>query len=412
MKKGSLLLGFPMTSKSISSTDSQCNSTIYVIAGEESGDQIGGGLLRALKKKAPKDTLKFEGVGGDTMKAEGLLSLFPMKELSIMGLFEIIPHALNIFARLNQTVEDIKRLRPSVVVTIDAPGFNFRLAKRIKALNIPVIHISAPTVWAWKPRRAEKVAGYLTHLLTLFHFEPPYFTKHGLKTTFMGHPLVEKKLEELSKTTYRKNHKIKNKQPLLCLLPGSRPSEIKTHLPIFLDTVEILKLQFPDLEVVIPTLESFKNQITYDLKQRGISGYVTSDENEKYLSMGAATVAIATSGTVTLELGLCDTPMIVAYKTNKLTAIIVKKMLMTKHVSLVNILLEKEVVPEFLQEECTPEILSLRLHKLLTKNSECHEIQEKELLKLSSLIKSDDKKMPSDIAADIILEHVSKDIAH
>ena len=167
--------------------------TLYIVAGEESGDQIGGALLERLHKQATSMDITVEGIGGKRMMAQGLKSLFPMAELSIMGLLEIIPHLMNVLARLNQTVEDIKRLRPDLVVTIDAPGFNFRLAKKLKPLNIPVIHITAPTVWAWRPRRAERVAGYLTHLLTLFPFEPPYFTRHGLKTTFMGHPLVEKK---------------------------------------------------------------------------------------------------------------------------------------------------------------------------------------------------------------------------
>ncbi len=384
-----------------------CKS-IYMIAGEESGDQIGGSLMEALNKKATDFDLSFEGIGGNHMSSQGLRSLFPMTELSIMGLLEIIPHIVNVLARLNQTVEDIKRLRPDLVVTIDAPGFNFRLAKRLKSLNIPVVHITAPTVWAWRPRRAERVAGYLTHLLTLFHFEPPYFTKHGLKTTFMGHPLVEKKLWDVSPELYRKNHQIKKKQPLLCLLPGSRAGEIKNHLPIFLDTVEMLKANHPDLEVVVPTLPRFKDQIETALKQRGIAVHITTDEEEKYQAMRASTAALAASGTVTLELGLCDTPMVVAYKGNPISAAIVKRMLLTKHVSLTNILLEKQVVPELLQENCKAQDLSLELNRLLKDKSNSHAIQKKELFKLQKLVQSDSGKTPSEMAAAIILETLKK----
>lgn len=383
--------------------------TIYIIAGEESGDQIGGALMRSLKAKCPKDTtLLFEGIGNRRMAEEGLKSLFPMGELSIMGLLEIVPHILNVLARLSQTFDDIKKVKPNLVVTIDAPGFNFRLAKKLKALNIPVVHITAPTVWAWRPRRAERVSGYLTHLLTLFHFEPPYFTKHGLKTTFMGHPLVEKKLWDISPDVYRKKHKLKKAQKLLCILPGSRPSEIKTHLPLFLNAVEILKSHHPDIEVVIPTLPPFKEQITKALKGHGISGYVTTDETEKYEAMRASTAALAASGTVTLELGLCDTPMVVAYKGNPLSAAIVRKLILTKYVSLTNILLEKEVVPELLQGACKSEDLSHALHKLLKDKSEYHATQKEELATLRTLIEAESGDTPSNVAAQAILETLLK----
>lgn len=383
--------------------------TIYIIAGEESGDQIGGALMHSLKVQCPKGTnLVFEGIGSTRMAEEGLKSLFPMGELSIMGILEIIPHIINVLARLTQTLDDIKKVKPDLVVTIDAPGFNFRIAKRLKSLNIPVIHITAPTVWAWRPRRAERVAGYLTHLLTLFHFEPPYFTKHGLKTTFMGHPLVEKKLWDISPDVYRKKHKLKKDQLLLCILPGSRPSELKVHLPLFLNAVEILKSHHPDIEVVIPTLPQFKDQIKQALKGHGISGYVTTNEREKYEAMRSSTAALAASGTVTLELGLCDTPMVVAYKGNPISAAIVRKLILTKHVSLTNILLEKEVVPELLQEACKSEDLSHALHKLLKDKSESRAKQKKELAKLRTLVEPKSGASPSDVAAQAILETLLK----
>ena len=408
MIKGSLLPELPMTTSKTTAKKVMTKKTIYIVAGEESGDQIGGALMDSLTKNAKDMDLTFEGIGGQRMSSKGLRSLFPMNELSIMGLLEILPHIMNVLARLSQTVEDIKRLRPDLILTIDAPGFNFRLAKRLKPLNIPVIHITAPTVWAWRPRRAERVAGYLSHLLTLFHFEPPYFTKHGLKTTFMGHPLVEKKLWDVSPDLYRKNNKIKKKQPLLCLLPGSRAGEIKTHLPIFLDTVEMIKASQSDLEVVVPTLPRFKDQIKTALKERGISVHITTDEAEKYQAMRASTAALAASGTVTLELGLCDTPMVVAYKANPISAAIVKKMLLTKHVSLANILLEKEVVPELLQDDCTASALSLKLNPLLKDKSDARALQKKDLAKLQQLVQSDSGKTPSDTAAEIILETLKK----
>lgn len=376
---------------------------IYIIAGEASGDHIGASIMAELHhiSKAP---LTFQGIGGPEMTIQGLKSLFPMSELSIMGLLEIIPHALNIMARLNQTVDDIKRLRPKVIVTIDSPGFCFRLAKRIKALNIPVVHINAPTVWAWRPRRAEKITRYISHLLTLFPFEPPYFTKHGLKTTFMGHPLAEKHLGQIDGKEFRKRLKLKAGQPLLCVLPGSRDAEIKMHLPIFLDTVELLKIQFPDLVIVVPTIHKHKDTIETEFSRRGVSGIIVTNETEKYEAMRTSTAALAASGTVTLELGLCETPMIVAYKGNAITAAIVRRLLITKYVSLVNILLNKEVVPEFLQENCKSETLSLKLHKFLKDGCESRTDQMNDLKKLQPMIEGPDKKSPSHIAANVILD--------
>ena len=184
MQRVFLLQESPMTKE---------RKTIYIIAGEESGDQIGGALINSLKAHCPKDTtLTFEGVGSTRMAKEGLKSLFPMAELSIMGILEIVPHILNVLARLTQTLDDIKKVKPDLVVTIDAPGFNFKIAKRLKSLNIPVIHITAPTVWAWRPRRAERVAGYLTHLLTLFHFELRTLQSMVSKQPSWDTPLLKK----------------------------------------------------------------------------------------------------------------------------------------------------------------------------------------------------------------------------
>lgn len=388
-------------------SDNNKKVLVYMVAGEASGDQIGASLMAELSQDKNQN-LHFEGIGGAQMEAQGLRSLFPISELSIMGLVEIIPHALNILTRLNQTVDDIKKVKPDVVVTIDSPGFTFRLAKRVHKLNIPVIHVNAPTVWAWKPRRAEKIAGYISHLLTLFPFEPPYFIKHGLPTTFMGHPLSEKKLPDIDVNLFRKENNIAKEAPLLCVLPGSRSSEIKTHLPIFTDTIELLKAQFSNLEIVIPTLESHRHQIDDFLKQKGISAIIVTDETKKYQAMRSSTAALAASGTVTLELGLTRTPMVVAYKGNPVTAAIVRRMLLIKHVSLVNILLEKEVVPELLQEDCRAENLSLKLHKLLKTGSECRETQIESLEKLAECIAAPDQKRSSQIAADVILHSLTK----
>ncbi len=384
------------------------NKKIYIIAGESSGDNIGASVMEALQVNSSSlgMSVGFFGVGGKNMMANGLNSLFSMSDLSLIGLFEILRHIPNLIARLIQVVDDIKKIKPDVIVTIDSPGFNFRLAKLLKSLNIPIVHIGAPTVWAWKPRRAEKISQYITHLLTLFKFEPPYFTKHGLSTTFMGHPITEKELHNLPKDFLHQEYGISKSIPILCLVPGSREDEIKKHLDIFLDAVEILKVNYRKLLVVIPTLPEFKEQIERLVKVRGVNAFVITDEKHKYLAMKSCTAALAASGTVTLELGIMGIPMVVAYRINKLTAFIVKHMLLTKYVSLVNILLGKKVVTELLQENCTADNCVSELNQLLSIKSQYYKHQKKELLELSDTVTNDTGNSPSYVASKTILEYL------
>ncbi|GAO98007.1 lipid-A-disaccharide synthase [Caedimonas varicaedens] len=206
---------------------------VYLIAGEASGDQVGGRLMQALQRKSD---VTFSGIGGMHMEQQGLRSLFPMSDLSIMGIFEVLPHIPHLLKRLGETEHDILKKRPDVVVTIDSPGFNFRIAKRLKKKGFPVIHYTAPTVWAWRPGRAKKAAKLLTHLLTLFPFEPPYFEKEGLFTTFVGHPLIEMDISPQRREGFRQRYGYTEEQPLLCLLPGSRQKEVDKLLPLFVES--------------------------------------------------------------------------------------------------------------------------------------------------------------------------------
>lgn len=373
---------------------------IYSVAGEASGDQAGAKVIAALRHEF-KDSIRFEGVGGTAMGQQGLKSLFPMTDLSVMGLLEIIPHLPNVYLRMRQTLDDIQRLKPNLLLTIDSPGFNFYLARKVKKLGIPCVHYSAPTVWAWREKRAKKIAQFLDHLLVFFPFEPPYFTREGLACTFTGHPLIEKKLDEINPKPFLKRHNIPASAPILCVLPGSRQGELKRHLPIFLDTIEILRQHKRDLVVVFPTLAHLQPQIEQALAERGIPGIVITEDQQKYEAMRASTAALAASGTVTLELGLCGTPMVVAYRVNALTAFLVKKMMIVEHVSLVNILLKEKVVSELVQENCNPTALAEALQSLLVKKSKEHQAQMTKLHQLKKLI-SPDEGTPSKNAATVI----------
>lgn len=356
---------------------------IYLIAGEASGDLLGSQIIHSLKAINPAIELK--GVGGDLMASQGFSSLFPMHELSIMGLFEIIPHIPQLLTRINDVVKDIEQYQPHIIVTIDAPGFTFRVAKKIKRLGIKLVHVTAPTVWAWRPGRAKTMARVYDHLFCLFPFEPPYFEVEGLATTFMGHPLVN-----LLKP-YERPYDPKG---TLCLLPGSRKAEINTMMPLF---CELLR-QDPSLAnhgVILPTLPHFQPLIQSYISELPIK--MIMDPSEKYSAIASSRLALAASGTVTLELGLLGIPMIVGYKTHPVTAFILKHLVHTPYASLVNILLDQDLVPEYLQEKCTIENFSKALY-----TNKTFEIQREFFPKLKALVTGKNGIDPSTCIADYL----------
>lgn len=378
---------------------------IYFVAGEPSGDKLGASVMSALKQNPRNADISFVGIGGPSMENYGLKSLFPMSELSIMGLFELIPHIPNVLARLNQTLEDIKYRKPDLVVTIDSPGFNFRLGKKVKGLGIPVIHIGAPSVWAWKPWRAKKVAAFLDHLIALFPFEPPYFTKEGLATTFVGHPLVEKNLEQIDPKAFRETFQIPKDQKIIVIMPGSRQSEIQKLLPIFLDVLRRYQEQGHKFTCVCPTVPHLREKVESFLSAQG-GGIVLLDETLKYQALRGADVALVASGTATLELALTQTPMIVAYKANAISAWIVKQLIKVKYVCLVNLLLDEYVIPEYLQENCTADKIYDALSNLLNNKQLMAKDQRKSLIKVQRLL-TPARGSPSQNTADIIQSYLN-----
>lgn len=341
------------------------NKKVFIIAGEASGDILGAGLMRSIKSQ--HSDVSFAGIGGPQMEKEGLNSLFPMQELSVMGLFEILPKVFHILSLMNMTVSEILKQKPDVVVTIDSPDFCFRAIKRIKAVSrdIPCVHYVAPSVWAWRPGRAKKVARFLDHLLALLPFEPPYFTQHGLATTFVGHPVVEKLTRRGNGERFRQKHGLTSDQPVLCMLPGSRMSEVSRLLPKFSATADIVLRNRHNAVIVVPTLPHLKDYIEKFFVGRGINPILVYGEEDKFDAFAASLAAIAASGTVTLELALHDTPHIIAYKLSPLSAWIAKNFIKTPYVNLINIILGKRVVPELLLENCEPGPMSRALLELM-----------------------------------------------
>lgn len=369
---------------------------IYLIAGEASGDALGAGLMRSLRAAQPG--IRFAGIGGEAMQREDLRSLFPCSDLSIMGFLEVVPHIPALLRRLRETALDIVAKQPAVIVTIDSPGFNFRLAQALKAkaetARIKRIHYVAPSVWAYKPSRARKTALLFDALLALLPFEPPYFEKEGLKTTFVGHPVLWQTCKS-EPSLFRARHFIGADTPLLLILPGSRTGEVERHLPVFLEAAKDL----PDYKVVILASPQVRN---------GIEGAVTSqmlvvDIAEKQDSFAAATIALSKSGTITLELASAGVPTVVAHKVSALSAWLIRRMALIPFVSLVNIVARKEILPELLQERCTPKRIAQELKRVAQPDIMLE--QRQQCLEALEMLRGPGVLSPHDAAAVVVLSY-------
>ena len=331
---------------------------VYLVAGEASGDLLGSRLMRALKRQVNNDVV-FYGVGGETMQAEGLNSLFDIKDLSVMGFMEVIPSIPKILHHLNEIIADIKQIQPDVILTIDSYSFSIRVHQALKKNNIdiPHAHYVAPQVWAWKKGRTKTLPKWIDHLFCLLPNEPAYFTPYGLPTTFVGHPVIEGGADKGDASKFRTEHNLSEQTPVLALLPGSRKNEIKTLLPLFMQTAEKLSSTHPNLFVVIPTVQTVADKITEQLKDWKVPHAVVLGEKSRYDAFAAANIAIAASGTVSLELAMAHVPHLIAYRLNPLTATLARFVLKIKYVNLINLLQDKPVIPELLQENCTVEKL-------------------------------------------------------
>jgi len=314
---------------------------IFIIAGEASGDWLGAKLIRELKGKA-----EFFGVGGVKMQGEGLKSIFPMQEISLMGFAEILPHIANLKRRMRQTEDEIRRIKPDVVVTIDSPGFNFRIAERVQDLRsgVKFLHYVAPTVWAYKPKRALTVNRLFDKLLCILPFEPPYFNN----AEFIGHPSLEDGLDKGDAAAFKSRHGIEN---FICMMPGSRRGELKRNLPIFKKAAEMMKM---------PVVIIAADNAVIDVSDWKVKTIVVNNI-EKADCFAACSAGVIKSGTSGLEFAFANKPYIVAYKVSYPSYLIIKMLVKIKYANLLNILAGKELVKELLQGEVTPENIEVEL---------------------------------------------------
>lgn len=376
---------------------------VMLIAGEPSGDRLGASLMAALKRRRREVT--FVGVGGPAMQAEGLTSSVPIDDLAVMGLVEVIPRIPRLMRHIRNTAARVRQERPDVLVTIDAPGFNFRLARRLRETDVPRVHYVAPSVWAWRPERAKKIAPLFDHLLALLPFEPPYFEAVGLPTTFVGHPAVEN-AQTGDAASFRKRHDIVEETTILVVLPGSRRSETDRLLPVFGETVRRLMAAHPSLRIVVPTVEHVADVVGQTVQDWPGDPVVVTGENARHNAFAAAGVALAASGTVSVELALAGVPAVIAYDINRITGAIAKRLVKTEHVSLVNILLGRRAIPEYILGECRPDVLTPAISTLLT-DPNARDAQRQAYRDALDMLKPGEK-LPSEVAADVVINLLEK----
>jgi lipid-A-disaccharide synthase len=340
---------------------------IYLVAGEASGDVLGARLIQALRERRPE--LTFAGIGGPLMAQHGFVSLFPMEELALMGLAEILPRIPNLRRRMAETVADVAARRPDVVVTIDSPGFSLRLLRRVIPLGIPRIHYVAPQVWAWREKRVRKYPGLWDRLLCLLPFEVEFFASHGLTAEFVGHPVLESGAGTGDADRFRAAHGLAPDSMPVILMPGSRSTEVSRLLPIFGETLRQLAPRFPKLLPVVPVAGPVSTAVTAAAATWPQKPILVTTLAEKHDAFAAARAALTKSGTSTLELAVAGVPMVVAYRVNPITAALVRRVVRVKHAAMVNLLAGREVVPELIQQACRPERLAEELGRLLQEGS-------------------------------------------
>ncbi len=338
---------------------------IFLIATEESGDRLGANLMKVLRQRLG-GAVQFEGVGGQAMAREGLTSLFPIEELSIIGLAAVVAQLPKILRLIGETARAVAQASPDILVIIDSPDFTHRVARRVRASDpsIPIIDYVSPTVWAWRPGRARAMLRYVDHVLALLPFEPEEYRRlRGPPCSYVGHPLTEQTATLRPDPSEQKRRD--EAPPVLLVLPGSRRSEIRHHMAIFGQTLGRLRDEGVAFELILPTMPHLLEAVGEGIKDWKVAPRVVVGEQEKRAAFRIAHAALAKSGTVTLELALAGVPMVTAYKTGAVEAWIVLKAINVKSVILANLVVGENVVPEFLQQDCTPEKLAPALREVL-----------------------------------------------
>jgi lipid-A-disaccharide synthase len=372
-----------------------------MIATEESGDRLGANLMKVLRQRLG-GAVRFEGVGGRSMAREGLASLFPIEELSILGLAAVVKQLPNILRHIRETAAAVTETSPDILVIIDSPDFTHRVARRVRARAplIPIIDYVSPSVWAWRSGRARAMGAYVDHVLALLPFEPEEYRRlRGPPCSYVGHPLIEQigSLRPGAEEQKRRDQA----PPILLVLPGSRRSEIRHHMAVFGETLGRLRDHDVPFELILPTMAHLQDAVGEQVSNWPVQPRIVIGEQEKQAAFRIAHAALAKSGTVTLELALSGVPMVTAYKAGTVEAWIVRSLIRVNSVILANLVIGENVVPEFIQQDCTPDRLVPALREILTDSP----LRRRQLEAFANLdqIMSSGNQPPGARAADIVL---------
>ena len=379
---------------------------VFLIATEESGDRLGANLMKVLRQRLG-GAVRFEGIGGRAMAREGLTSLFPIEQLSIIGLAAVVKQLPKILRLIKRAAAAVTEVSPDILVIIDSPDFTHRVAKRVRASDpkIPIVDYVSPSVWAWRPGRARAMLSYVDHVLALLPFEPEAYRRlRGPPCSYVGHPLTEQ-LAQLRPGPAERQRR-QEPPPVLLVLPGSRRSEIRHHMAVFGRALGRLNDTGVPFELLLPTMPHLQEAVAAALKAWPVQPRVVIGEQEKRAAFRIAHAALAKSGTVTLELALSGVPMVTAYRTGSVEASILRRAIKVNSVILANLVIGDNVVPEFLQQDCTPEKLSIALREVLG-NSALRRKQIEAFAKIDQIM-STGNQPPSARAADIVLATMRK----
>ncbi len=356
--------------------------------------------MAALRTAEPG--VRFAGVGGPNMIAQGLESLFPMRDLAVMGLVEILPRLRLLRRRLLAVVADVAARKPDVVVTVDSPGFGLHVLRRVAPLGVKRVQYVAPQVWAWREHRVRRFPGLWDALLCLLPFEAGYFACHGLPARFVGHPVLQSGAGSGDAARFRARHGLPMDATVLVLMPGSRRSEAPRLLPVFGGTVALLAAELPHLVPVVPVSPAVAEVVQAAAVGWRVKPLIVTQDADKHDAYAAAAAALTKSGTSTLELALAGVPMAVTYRVNAVSAIMARRMIRVPHVAMVNLLAGREVVPELLQQDCTPPILAATVLSLLRDPGRAAS-QRAAYAEVIASLRPSGGELPSDLAATAVL---------
>lgn len=344
---------------------------IFIIAGEASGDLIGSKLIKEFNK-INNQQYEFLGVGGKLMKEQNFNSIFPLEDLAIMGFVEVLPAIPRIISRINLTIKEIEKFAPDILITIDAPDFCFRILKKLTKKNIfksiKKVHVVAPSVWAYREYRAKKIAKLYDLLLAILPFEPPYFEKYGLKTIFIGHPLLDEipdmNIKKEKNDNFRKFFNIDLNDEIILITPGSRIGEVKRIFPEFINSLNLLYENKKNISIIIPVVDKTRELIV-EMAKNIKAKYFLIENTHKIDAYYSANYAIAKSGTNAIEASLYEIPLIIAYKINIISYYIARMLIKIKYANLINLVANKEIIPELLQYKCNSFIIYKEIIKLI-----------------------------------------------